>query len=179
MKNLLFAVFLIVFCESVFAEEAKLTHSPKQAVGLSLGWVVANGLSYRRYFGTQFVQGTFAGSINKDEDKEYVDASISYGNYLNRFDLNKGQFPMGLKFIAGIEVERDTNRRADLVSQEENKSPNELHLGAGLGFDFGNPGRRGILFAMDFIYTGSFRGLSDLEFVRLGLLPSVSIQYNM
>lgn len=178
MKNIILVVVMLVICQSSYAEK-NIKSKPRQAIGISLGWVVANGLSYRRYFGSQFLQGTFAGAVNKDEEKEYIDISVSYGNYLNQFNLSNGNFPVGFKFISGIEVERDTDRRNDLVSTDESKSANELHLGAGFGIDFGNPGGKGILYSIDLIYTASFRGIEKKEFVRLGMLPSVSIQYNL
>lgn len=180
MKKTALTILLLLCGSTSFAtEEPSYNEEPKQAIGLSLGWVVANGLSYRRYFGTQFIQGTFAGAINKDDDKEYIDLSISYGNYLNKFELQNGLKTVGFKFIGGIEAERDTNRRDDLVSQDEEKSPNEFHIGVGFGLDFGNPGRRGVLYGIDLIYTASFRDFKTREFVRLGLLPSISIQYNL
>jgi len=178
-----FIFIICTFCLSSFVQAEKIAQpsspQPKQAIGLSLGWVVANGLSYRRYFGNQFIQGTFAGAVDKDEDREYVDASLSYGRYLNTFELTEGAFPFGLKFIAGIEAEHDNNRSIDIVSNDQIKSANELHTGAGFGLDFGNPNRNGLIFSLDIIYTASFRGFSEFEFVRLGLLPSVSIHYNM
>jgi len=152
---------------------------PKQAIGVSLGWVVANGLSYRRYFGSQFFQTTFAGAVNKDKNSEYIDFSVSYGTYLNPLQFKPTDFPVGFKFVTGVEVERDSNRQDDLVSQDPNKSIDELHIGAGFGLEFGSPGKKGLLYGVDLIYTASFRDLRQLEFVRLGLLPSVSIQFNL
>lgn len=193
MKKLTMALFLLTFSTLSFAESTSIDletsatsnaiptppEKPKQAIGFSLGWVVANGLSYRRYYDSKFIQTTFAGAVNKDDDKEYIDFSISFGHYLNPLVFEPGEMPIGFKFITGLEIERDSNRRSDLVSQDPNKKTDELHIGLGFGLEFGNPGKKGTLYSLDLIYTASYRDLGNLEFVRLGLLPSVSIQYNL
>lgn len=163
----------------ILADEVPTNATPREAVGLSLGWVVANGLSYRRYSGNTFVQATFAGAIDKERDQQYVDASISYGHYLNTFDFGRGRFPIGIKWITGLEFERDLARSRDLVATRINNSPNEIHIGTGVGFDLGNPNHRGMIYSIDVIYTATFRDLKDSQFVRLGILPSVSLHYNL
>jgi len=183
-KLIITSILTFVVSFNLVAEEIPKTqsHQPKHAVGLSLGWIVANGLSYRRYFGANYMQGTFAGTIDKDKDEEYVDVSLSFGRYLNTFDLSDMFFPVGLKVLGGVEIEHDNNRGDDLFFDNDkfdNDDPNEIHFGLGLGLDIGNPTRRGFVVSIDAIYTASFRNFSSFEFVRLGLLPSLSIHYNM
>ena len=179
MHALCILIGLFTFIPTTYAEKSQPPPTTQQAIGLSLGWVVANGLNYRRYFDEQFLQITFAGAVNKDEDREYIDFSLSYGRYLNTFDLSEDFYPVGVKFVSGIEVERDTNREADFVSDANQLSANELHLGAGFGLDVGNPKQRGLIVSVNIIYTASFRGLKAREFVRLGMLPSIGIHYNL
>ena len=179
MKKIILCMLLLSISTVALSEEMAGALKPKHSIGLSLGWVVANGLSYRQYLADDFVQLTFAGAVDKDKDEEYIDASISYSRYLNKFDLNQGRFPVGLKWLTGIELERDIDRSQDLVSKTLNVSPNEIHVGSGFGFDFGSPGRRGMIYSFDVIYTASFRDFKNREFVRLGLLPSISLHYNM
>lgn len=156
------------------AEQIEPAPTPRYAVGVSLGWVVANGLSYRHYLGPAYVQGTFAGMIDKEADQEYLDISVSYGRYLNQFELGVGHFPVGVKAVGGLELEH----KEGLFGNRAGEVTNKTHTGLGLGVDFGNPGARGMLFSLDIIYTASFKGFSDWEFVELGLLPSVSAHYN-
>lgn len=163
-----------VVSAGVLAEQAEPAPGPRYAVGVSLGWVVANGLSYRHYLGPAYVQGTFAGMIDKEVDEEYVDASISYGRYLNQFELGAGHFPVGVKAVGGLELEH----KQGIFGNDPGEVTNKTHTGVGLGVDFGNPGARGMVFSMDIIYTATFKGFRDWEFVELGLLPSASVHYN-
>lgn len=151
---------------------------PTEAVGLSLGWIEANGFSYRRYFGAQYIQGTFAAAINKDNDNEYLDVSFSYARYLKVFELKELFLPVGLKIVAGGEIERNTDRDTVWINSSEDASPDALHVGFGIGGDFGNPLRSGFVVSVTALYTATYRSLKALEFVRLGLLPSVSVHYN-
>ena len=165
---------------AVAAEAAPELKAPpvRQAVGVSLGWVVANGLSYRRYFNSSFFQTSFAGAVDKDRDQSYLDLAFSYGTYLNYAELMSGEHPVGLTFIMGMEGEHDNNRTNDLVYTDTTVSPNELHIGAGFGLELGNPAKKGLSVSLNVIYTGSFRG-EQLEFVRLGLLPSAALHFNL
>lgn len=158
--------------------DAELNSTLEAAVGLSVGWVEANGLSYRRYFGNQYIQGTFAAAIDRDNDSEYVDMSISYSRYLNVFEMKNQFFPIGMKIVAGSEIERNTDRPAEWFNSKANISPDALHVGLGVGADLGNPLREGFVVSLNALYTATFRGFKALEFVRLGLLPSVSVHYN-
>ena len=149
---------------------------PRHAVGLSAGWVVANGLSYRRYIGAGFLQGTFVGMIDKEANEEYLDLSLSYGRYLNRFELLEGRHSVGVKMIAGVEAEHEksaTNFYFDRI-----ETNHYINTGLGLGLDVGNPGRRGLLVSFNLIYTASFKGFNAREFTRLRLLPTAGIHFN-
>lgn len=152
--------------------------APVEAIGLSLGWIEANGFSYRRYFGTQYIQGTFAAAIDKDVDDEYLDISFSYARYLKIFDMKESFLPIGLKILAGSEIERKTDRSAAWINSSEDASPDALHIGFGVGTDIGNPLRSGFVVSLNAVYTATYRSLKVMEFVRLGLLPSASVHYN-
>ncbi|MEK6749329.1 MAG: hypothetical protein AABY83_09005 [Pseudomonadota bacterium] len=147
--------------------------APEQAIGLSLGWVVANGLSYRQYFGHNYWQGTFAGLVDKEAGNSYLDLSVGFGRYLNRFDLERFA-PIGLKMGAGIETEY---RKGTQFGVGDGLDRKELHLGAGFGADIGNPTAHGLILSLDVFYTATFNNMK--EFTKLRLLPSVSIHYNL
>lgn len=168
------SIGLLLASASASADQAEPGPSPRYAVGVSLGWVVANGLSYRHYMGPAYVQGTFAGMIDKEADQEYLDMSVSYARYLNQFELGAGRFPVGVKAVGGLELEH----KQGVFGNDAGQTTNKTHTGVGLGVDFGNPGARGMVFSLDIIYTATFKGFSSWEFIELGLLPSASVHYN-
>lgn len=176
LKKIVFSVCctaVSISCANAMESEKKATAS----IGTGLGWVEANGLSYRKYFDDQYVQFTFAGAYDKAKKQEYFDASMSYGKYLATVDTGHF-FPMALKFVTGVELERDADRKNDLVDAAYLQAANELHAGAGFGVDIGSPQRKGFGASVNALYTASFRDYSKMEFVRLGLLPAASIYYN-
>ncbi|MDH4274845.1 MAG: hypothetical protein OEW08_07400, partial [Gammaproteobacteria bacterium] len=126
-----------------------------------------------RYFERSYLQGTFAGYYDKKAGDSYLDFSLGYGRYLNRFDLDRFA-PIGLKFGAGIEGEY---RKGSLFSRKPGESPKALHIGAGFGADIGNPAARGVILSFDVFYTATFDAFTELT--KLGLLPSVSLHYNL
>ena len=180
MKKTILTLALSLASPALWADATETTPPsvPLSAVGLSLGWVEANGFSYRRYFGAHYLQGTFAAAIDKDNKNEYADLSFSYAHYLNIFEMKDLFVPIGLKVVTGAEIERNTDRNAAWINSSADASPDALHLGFGIGGDFGNPLRSGFVVSMNAVYTATFRSLKRLEFVRLGLLPSVSVHYN-
>ncbi len=174
---LVLAALLVTLGETsgVLADQSEAAPTaPPYAVGVSFGWVVANGLSYRHYLGPSYVQATFAGTVDKEAKEEYVDFSLSYARYLNRFELGAGHFPIGVKAVGGLELEH----KQGLFGNAPGVVTNKIHTGGGLGIDFGNPGARGIVFSLDLIYTATFKSFRKWEFVELGLLPSSSVHYN-
>lgn len=168
-------IFFAALSQTAYADEE--TRKAESAVGLSVGWVEANGLSYRRYFQDSYIQFTFAGSYDKAAKQEYFDGSISGARYLTTIESSKF-FPVALKFVYGLELERDTDRSNDLVEVDNFQPTNEVHLGAGLGFDIGRPQQKGLGFSANATYTASFESFTEMNFVRLGLLPSASVYYN-
>jgi hypothetical protein len=176
MLRIFTVITLLALTTSAQALE-KRSSKPTGALGVNMGWVEANGLSYRKYFGNQYLQMSFAGSYDKTKGEEYFDASISYARYLNIFDLENKYLPLGFKFVTGIEAERDADRRNDIVDSDNKEAANELHIGAGFGVDIGNPLQRGLSMSFNAIYTASYSDFEELEFVRLGLLPSVGLHY--
>lgn len=160
--------FLIFTSQIVFAEErqARVIH---HGFGLSAGWVVGNGLLYRHYFGKNFLQGSFAGLIDKEEDEAYLDVSVSYGRYLNTLHYDTVGAPIGLKWIFGGEAVYD---------EVKNTKDNRLNFGTGIGLDIGSVNVPGLLISFDLIYTVSYAGLSEPEFTTLMLRPAVGVVYN-
>ena len=180
MKKILLTLALSLASPYLLADSTDTASpsAPVEAIGLSLGWIEANGLSYRRYFGAQYIQGTFAAAVDKDNNNEYVDISFSYARYLKVFEMKDLFLPIGLKIVTGAEIERNTDRSAAWINSSEDASPDALHVGFGIGGDFGNPLRSGFVVSVNALYTATFRSVKALEFVRLGLLPSVSVHYN-
>ncbi|MDH5376757.1 MAG: hypothetical protein OEX00_00365 [Gammaproteobacteria bacterium] len=174
--RLLFALSFLILSTFSFADETQ-SEMPENSIGLSLGWVEATGLSYRSYFGKNFVNLTFAAAIDKDTGSEYVDFSLGFSRYLTVIDSREFT-PMGLRWVIGVETERNTDGVSNLVDTGVSRSPNAIHTGAGFGIDLGSPMRKGFLFSFSLIYTATFRDFDKQEFVRLGLLPSASIHYN-
>lgn len=180
MKNTYLLLALSLASPQLLADTTSTESNspPVEAIGLSLGWIEANGFSYRRYFGKQYIQGTFAAAIDKDVDDEYLDLSFSYARYLQVFEMKDAFLPIGLKIVAGSEVERKTDRSAAWINSSEDASPDAFHIGFGIGADIGNPLRSGFVVSLNAVYTATYRSLKTLEFVRLGLLPSASVHYN-
>ena len=178
MFRVIVLIASMTFASIAFAAEHAEVKRPTGAFGANVGWVEANGLIYRKYFGDQYMQVSFAGAYDKTKGEEYFDGSISYARYLNIIDLEDRFFPFGFKFVTGIEAERDADRANDIVDNKYLETANELHFGAGFGVDIGNPLQRGLSMSVNAIYTASYRDFKNLEFVRLGLLPSIGLHYN-
>ncbi|MDH5232855.1 MAG: hypothetical protein OEY38_22600 [Gammaproteobacteria bacterium] len=182
MKKISIALTLISALNIPLAGQAdeaiKDNGKPSIAVGATIGYVETTGLSFRKYFGDSYIQTNFAGFVDKDKGEEYIAASLSYGHYLNQFDLGKRRTPVGLKFVAGVEAEHDSSNNEG-VNLDGIDAEQEIHTGAGIGFEFGNPTRRGLVFTVDVLYTAGFRDFHAKEFRTLKLLPSASIHYNM
>lgn len=139
----------------------------RQAVGFNAGWVVGNGLSYRYYLGKQWLQLTFAGTVDRDNEEAYIDLSLSYARYLNTFHLSENN-PIGLKWVSGIE---------GVFDEFEGVRDNRVNIGTGFGVDFGKVSASGFVYSLDLIYTAEFVGLRRFEFNSLNLRPTVGIHY--
>ena len=159
-------IFTLFFSANVFSSEEKTKEKPNYALGLNAGWVVGNGILFRMYNNKQFYQATFVGLIDKDSEEEYLNFSLSYARYLNKFDYST---PIGLKWVTGGEIVYD---------QSDNINNNEINIGSGIGIDVGKIFNDGILISLDLIYTATFKGISALEFNALTLKPSLGIAYN-
>jgi len=116
------------------------------------------------------------GRVTQDKAKD--DFSLSYGRHLDIYDIIQMRLADGLKFIAGMEVERYSNQKLNAASTQHSQQ-NQLHLGMGIGVDFGKSKKRGMTYGLDLLYTPGYRNPKELRFVRLGLLPSLSLQYNL
>ena len=159
-------ILALFFSGLVYSKEEQSNQTVNYALGLNAGWVVGNGILFRMYKGKDIYQGTFVGMVNKDSKEAYLNTSVSYAHYLNRFDYKT---PIGLKWVAGGEgVYDDSN----------NVSNNRINFGAGIGVDIGRVSREGIIISADLIYTLSFKGIRNPEFNALSLKPSVGIAYN-
>ncbi len=150
-------------------ETGNATPISRQALGLSAGTIVGNGLLYRYYWGRHFAQATFAGYVNKDNDEEYMDASLSYGNYFKLLRSSKLGFPVGVKGMAGVDAVYD---------KSEGISDNWVYAGFGIGLDLGSLQEEGLLLSFDMFYAFGFSGLNALEFKTLDMEPSVALIYN-
>lgn len=176
MLKRVFFLIAVIFSTNAFATPERSSR-PDGAIGANLGWIEANGLSFRKYLGDQYFQFSFAGTYDRAKGQEYADASFSYAKYLNIYDLSRNVMPIGFKFVTGIEVERDADRSNDIVNSNNLDPANELHVGAGFGIDVGNPLKRGLSVSFNAVYTASFADFKEMEFVRLGLLPSIGVHY--
>jgi len=144
------------------------------AIGLSSGWVVGNGLLLRKHFGRYYAQTTFAGMLNKEEEKEYFDLSVSAGHYFHTMKSNFLVSQIGLKSIIGAEV---FHEKKGLDNPDE-KTRNEIMTGFGIGVEFGKVRRKGIAVSMNVLYTATFSGFKARELTKFGMKPAISAVYN-
>lgn len=150
--------------------------APVQALGVSVGWVYANGLSYRRYLGHNYLQTTLVGYYDKEASQSYLDFSLGAARYVNRFDLEHFA-PVGLKIGGGIEGEY---RKGTDYGTKVGETIKEVNVGLGFGADIGKPTALGVVLSIDLFYTATFRSLgSGLELYKLRPLPSIGLHYNL
>ncbi len=183
--NVLFLSGMLVTSTALADEAASVVaasdsdSSIGHAVGLSLGWVVANGMIYRGYFGTKSCwQGTFAANIDKAKKQEYADVSVSYERYLSTWEGNETFAPIAMKLVMGLEGEHElvssyVSNKGTVYSDSD-----FVHTGIGIGIDLGRLRQKGLVLSLNMIYTASFRGFDNMEFEKLRLLPSASVLYN-
>lgn len=164
-----------LFTLALAAQAEEPSNQARSAIGLSAGWIVGNGFLYRHYINDMYVQGTFAGLINKDQGEEYVNATASIGGYLNSRHIKQLGAPVGLLWIGGVDVVYDQHRDA-YTSMDI--SENAVHAGLGLGIEIGQIKQYGLSLSFNMIYTASFNGLSSPEFNALELKPSAALLYN-
>lgn len=167
---------------STDSEGAKARH----ALGASLGWIVGTGLSYRHYFSDQYFQTTLLASaehLNDDiasNDDVYIDFAMAYGKYLH-IDQPKNWFPIGLKWLAGVEwiYEENPNCNFDSLRQsciEYSDSERTMHLGAGVGIDVGRIQTQGLVVSLDLSFLATFEE-GKFEGVHAPW-PALSVLYN-
>ncbi|MDX1811294.1 MAG: hypothetical protein R3240_05060, partial [Gammaproteobacteria bacterium] len=134
----------LLFTSIALAEENAVDHAAKQAVGFSGGWISGNGITYRRYFGKHFLQGTIFGVISNNGNNTYVNAALSGGTYLHKLKASGIIPPLGLKLMAGADVvmERNTEEQSASLGggKISTRTLNEdmSYYGAGMGIDIGN-----------------------------------------
>ncbi len=139
------------------------------AVGFNAGQVVGNGILLRRYFSSSYVQSTLVGYIDKPNDDSYFNFSASYVKYVKIIKKAAINMPVGLKWVTGVGA---------LYNQYQGASNNRIHIGSGIGIDFGSVNQVGLTYSLNLIYTASFEGLTSPTFVTLAPKPTFGILYN-
>jgi len=180
-RNLIFKFnylqLLILLLTLLLSPYSHATNNHKKAdyaIGLNTGWVVANGILVRKYVGNYYLQTTFAGLVDRNENQEFIDVSISTGNYFPPINIDFINTNTHIKTVFGFEVKHD--KRASRT--ESAPTSNEINTGFGLGVEFGNIHRNGLVLSANTIYTATFTGFKEWKFSQLGLKPSIGIIYN-
>jgi len=176
-------VLLLTMTNVSFAKENESHQSATQAVGFSAGWISGNGITYRRYFGKHFLQGTIVGVVSNNADDAYINTAFSAGTYLHKLKASGIFPPLGLKIMAGADLLLE--RR----SEAEGKSPaggstvartsnhDMSYYGGGVGIDIGNPGRAGLSLWIALNYVFAYDGISSPNFEWFGARPAAGILY--
>lgn len=186
-RKIIIACFIVFFLLAnvslAFAEENEVSQSASQAIGFSGGWISGNGVTYRRYFGKHFLQGTFFGVISDNGDNTYINTAFSGGTYLHKLEASDIMPPLGLKIMAGVDLVVDRSRETEFVAlpgdNATTRTINEdmSYYGAGVGIDFGNPGQPGLSLWVAVNYVFAFEGISSPSFDWFGARPAGGILY--
>ena len=153
-----------------YAADGKPTNAAKQAVGFSAGWITGSGVTYRRYSGNSYLEGTLFGLVSGSAKDSYLNIAFSMGHYLHRVPAQGKVPPIGLKILGGADLvwERQTNERDNLDMS---------YYGGGFALDIGNPGRAGLSVSIALNYVLAFKGIGSPDFDWFGARPAASIIY--
>jgi len=176
VKRIQSALIFLLISSSLSPLHAE-ENSAKHAIGLNAGWVTGSGLSYRHYFQNSFVQATGIATMHKQQNREYLDASLNYGHYLSKYDLGADFYPIATKWLIGIEAEHEVEPN-DLTAADDKTTSHKIYSGIGFGVDIGRPQTQGIVISADLFYTATFIGFKSLELDELEFLPSLGLHYN-
>lgn len=168
--------------ERAGAGENETHKAASQAVGFSGGWITGSGVTYRRYFGDHFLQGTFFGVTSDSANNTYVNTAFSAGTYLHKLKASGIIPPLGLKIMAGADlvVERRAEESAatDGGSQvSRTRRYSNSYYGGGVGLDIGNPGRAGLSLWIAVNYVVAYDGITSPTFEWFGARPAAGILY--
>ncbi|MDH5232204.1 MAG: hypothetical protein OEZ58_04610 [Gammaproteobacteria bacterium] len=153
---------------------ASLPHpQPSQAVGFSAGWISGSGITYRRYLGNNFIQGTFFGMFGDSGSNMYVNGALSAGRYLHRRKAWGLLPPHGIHVLLGADYAVQRENSQDPFASDYEKS----FYGAGIGLDFGNPGEKGLNLWLSILYVASYEGIGSAAFESFGMRPASGIFY--
>jgi hypothetical protein len=181
--NVLILVLLITFTGvSLADDDSEPHHDASQAVGFSGGWIGGNGVTYRRYFGDHFLQGTFFGVVSDNANNAYLNAAFSVGTYLHKIEAAGIVPPIGLKVMAGADLvlERESNGDTSPINGNADNRRSNLDMsyyGGGVGLDIGNPGRAGLSLWLAVNYVVAYDGISSPAFDWFGVRPAGGILY--
>ena len=164
------------------AKESETPKAASQAVGFSGGWITGSGITYRRYFGDHFLQGTFFGIISDSANNAYVNTAFSAGTYLHKLKAFGIMPPLGLKIMAGADLV--VERRVEEGASTDGSSAisrtsryNKSYYGGGVGLDVGNPGHAGLSLWIAVNYVFAYDGITSPTFEWFGARPAAGILY--
>lgn len=165
------------------ANENESHHTATQAVGFSGGWISGNGVTYRRYFGYHFLQGTFFGVVSNNGKNTYVNTAFSGGTYLHKLKASGIIPPLGLKIMAGADLVLERRNEEEGISSGGGSTItrtinyDKSYYGGGVGIDIGNPGSEGLSLWIAVNYVFAYDGISSPSFDWFGARPAVGILY--
>ena len=159
-----------VYASSMFSTNTNSTKKINYAVGLNAGAVVGNGIVVRNYLSSRsYIQGTFAGYVDKKDDESYLNFSASYVKYLAFASPKALPSSVGVKWVSGLGAVYD---------KYKGESDNRINIGSGIGLDYGSVNKPGVIYSLNIIYTLGFQGLKSPEFVSLLFKPTFGVLYN-
>ncbi|MDH5546388.1 MAG: hypothetical protein OEZ43_12405 [Gammaproteobacteria bacterium] len=162
---------------SVYALEPAQLKPAKHALGFSAGWVNGSGITYRRYFGDHFAQGTIFGLVSNNGNDAYVDAAFSVGTYLSRLESFGILPPMGLKLMAGADLVIDRTDSSRDGFTTGSFTYDRSYYGGGVALEFGNPGSSGLSLWAALNYVFTYDGIGSPSFQTFDMRPSMGILY--
>jgi len=183
-STVLAAIFLaLLMSDPLYALERPSSGVATQAVGFSGGWISGNGITYRRYFGNHFLQGTAVALISNNANDTYVNAAFSAGTYLHRLEASGIVPPLGLKVMAGADMvlERRSSNEAKASPGGSTVSSvsayDKSYYGGGIGLDIGNPGQAGLSFWLAVNYVFAYDSITSPKFEWFATRPAAGILY--
>ena len=182
LRSVLLLISIISLPNILHANESTSHRNATQALGFSAGWVSGSGITYRRYFGEYFLQGTVVGFVKNGVNDAYVNTAFSGGKYLHKLNASGIIPPLGLKVMGGVDLvmERRSVVETKLPDGSATNSSNnydKAYYGAGVGLDIGNPGRAGLSLWLAVSYVFAYDGIIAPEFKWFAARPAAGILY--
>ena len=178
-------LLLVTTCVSVAKgndNESETHKAATHAVGFSGGWITGSGVTYRRYFGDHFLQGTFFGVISDSANNAYVNTAFSAGTYLHKLKAFGIMPPLGLKIMAGADLVVERRHEKSFSTDGGGTTTrtsryDKSYYGGGVGLDVGNPGRAGLSLWIAVNYVFAYDGITSPTFKWFGARPAAGILY--